>query len=108
MNKLANIMVAIAQQPDGIVLIDEIENGLYHSKLSEVWKALLEFARHFNCQIFATTHSSECLKAVASLAEESPEDFMLMRTVQEDGKTVIRTYDGRTFADAITDNVDVR
>lgn len=40
-----------------------IENGLHYSTMVEVWKAIAEAARRAETQIFATTHSWECIKA---------------------------------------------
>ena len=55
------IVLALALAPGGVVLIDEIENGLHHSVLAEVWGAIAKTAEQFNVQIFATTHSFECV-----------------------------------------------
>jgi hypothetical protein len=46
-----------------VLLIDEIENGLHHSVLPTVWKGLIAAANELNVQIFATTHSAECIFA---------------------------------------------
>jgi len=63
MDRLLSIILAIATCKDGIVFIDEIENGIHHSIMAKVWEAISKAARQFNCQILATTHSYECLQA---------------------------------------------
>lgn len=60
---LASILLSISSAPGGVVLIDEIENGLHHSILMKVWQVIAEAARRHNTQIFATTHSWECIEA---------------------------------------------
>ncbi len=47
------------QKMEGIVLIDEIENGIYYEIQPILWKWLLEFSKRFNVQVFITTHSRE-------------------------------------------------
>jgi len=108
MSKLAAILLAITEQSGGLVLIDEIENGFFHDRLPAVWKAVLDFARENKCQIFASTHSLECLRAAAQLADENPSDFSLMRAVMGDDGTRIRRFEGEKFAHAVLDNVEVR
>ena len=63
MGRIARLVLAISAAPKGMLLVDEIENGLHHSVLGKVWKAVQEAATQFNTQIFATTHSIECVDA---------------------------------------------
>jgi len=63
LNKLLSIILAIYDASGGIVLIDEIENGLHYSAQEVLWEAVFEAARAFNVQVFATTHSFENVKA---------------------------------------------
>jgi len=53
-----------------ILLIDEFENGLQHDALVPIWKALGQLARNRDIQIFATTHSYECIQAAHNAASE--------------------------------------
>ncbi len=62
MTRVARIVLAIASVTDGVVLVDEIENGIHHSVLPEVWKVINRAAENFNVQVFATTHSYECMR----------------------------------------------
>ena len=73
MRRIFSLMLAIATTENGIVLMDEIENGLHHSVHVEVWRAIAEATRKFNVQIFATTHSLEMIRAAhtAFLDDES-------------------------------------
>jgi AAA15 family ATPase/GTPase len=63
-----------------VLLIDEIENGLHHSVLSTIWHGLFLAAEEVDVQIFATTHSWECVLAADKAAREEPKyDFNLIR-----------------------------
>ncbi|MCH8197546.1 MAG: AAA family ATPase [Proteobacteria bacterium] len=108
MSKLAGILLAIPEQAGGVILIDEIENGFYYRRLPMVWKAILDSARAYNCQIFASSHSAECLNAVAAFAEESPDEFSVIRTVLKEGEVQVRQFGGDKFADAIAENIEIR
>lgn len=46
-----------------ICCIDEIENGIHYSALPSVWRGIAEVAARLDIQVFATTHSWECLLA---------------------------------------------
>ena len=63
MTHLARIILAVASVRGGVVLVDEIENGLHHSVLPDVWRAIGKAAERSNVQMFATTHSFECIEA---------------------------------------------
>ena len=63
MTHLARIVLAVASVRGGVVLVDEIENGLHHSVLPDVWRAIGKAAERFDVQMFATTHSFECIGA---------------------------------------------
>jgi AAA15 family ATPase/GTPase len=67
--KLLAIIIAIYKCKDGILLIDEIDNGLHYSSMSVLWDTILYTAKEFNVQIFATTHNIDSLKALKSVLE---------------------------------------
>lgn len=109
MARLASLVLAIGNAPNGVVLIDEIENGLHHSILPKVWRAIGEVARQFNAQVFATTHSLECIMAAhKAFVESGSYDFRLHRL--DRGKEGIRavTYDKETLEAAIETGLEVR
>jgi AAA15 family ATPase/GTPase len=75
-----------------VLLIDEVENGLHHTVMPIVWKGLIAAAKELDVQIFATTHSAECIFAADQAARESQfNDLSLVRLdrVQEQIKATI-------------------
>ena len=64
--RILALCLAFLRARDGIILVDEIENGLHYSTLVDVWKKLHWLSREFNVQVFATTHSDECIVAANS------------------------------------------
>lgn len=78
----------------GIILIDEIENGLHYCVIADVWKVLADAARRLNVQIFATTHSGEMIHAAHEAFKESTHyDFRYHRLDRhKDGANTATPY----------------
>lgn len=109
MGRLASLVVAVGNAPNGVVLVDEVENGLHHSILPKVWRAIGEVARDFNTQVFATTHSLECIVAAHNaFAEGGLYDFRLHRLERRNEIIHAVTYDEETLAAAIETGLEVR
>jgi AAA15 family ATPase/GTPase len=91
-NRLLDIYSEIVAADAKVLLIDEIENGLHHSVLPVIWKGLLLAAKEFDVQIFATTHSWECILAADAAARAGENyDLALIRLdrVQDDIKATV-------------------
>jgi len=109
MVRLANLAMNIGNAPNGVVLVDEIENGFHHSVMPKIWKAIAVAARESNTQIFATTHSWECIRAAhEAFASEEEYDFRLHRLGWLDGKIGRVTYDKGTLAASLKHELEVR
>lgn len=76
------ILLTIASRPKGVVLVDEAEDGIYHTHHEGYWRALLSFCREFDCQMFLTTHNEEWLNALVAAAERRFEDIALWQMVR--------------------------
>jgi len=108
-SKLLSIILAIANAKDGIVLIDEFENGLHYSVMQKVWEGIGRAAREFNCQVIATTHSYECLEAAYNgLSGDLKEDFTYLRLDRIDDETQAKIFDYDMLKVAIDTNSEVR
>ncbi len=68
MNKMAYYILHIIKAAKGILLIDEIENGIHHDHQRDFWRALLLLAKEYEVQIFATSHSLEMIRAYNDVA----------------------------------------
>jgi len=107
--RLLSIILAIAQAQGGTILIDEIENGLHYSVMTDVWKAIADAARRADAQIFATTHSQECIRA-AHRAFDSSEtyDFRYHRLELVKDEIQAVTYDRETLATSDEMDLEMR
>ena len=93
---LLSLAIAMSRCRDGFLLVDEIDTGLHYKVLPDMWKMIMDASLRFNVQVFATTHSYDCLSALAqhggdpSLLAESPDNFILQRI--ESDRTVATSY----------------
>ncbi|HYW35894.1 MAG TPA: AAA family ATPase [Balneolaceae bacterium] len=69
--RLLAILLAMYDAKKGIILVDEIENGIFHSKFPAVWETIYKYAQEFNVQVFATTHSIECIEHFSKISLDS-------------------------------------
>ncbi len=92
-SRLLSMTLALYSAHNGTILIDEVENGLHHTALPEVWNNLNWLSREFNVQVFATTHSYECLVAArdAFKANEN-QDLLVHRLSRREAGIVATTY----------------
>lgn len=67
------IALNLVNVANGHLLVDEIERGLHYSVMEKMWRMVVETARRLDVQVFATTHSHDCLMALARLLESSPD-----------------------------------
>ncbi len=72
-SRLLDIYSELVVAEAKVLLIDEIENGLHHSVLPVIWSGLFNVAAEADVQIFATTHSWECVLAADEAARKMPE-----------------------------------
>lgn len=62
-NRYLAILCAIWASKDGYLFIDEIENGIHYTNYSKLWEIIFLNSKEANCQVFATSHSKECINA---------------------------------------------
>jgi hypothetical protein len=100
-----------ANQPK-IILIDEIENGLYYEGMEDFWKGLFEVLEDQDVQLFATTHSRECMEAAhraAGQRREYPLRFLrLDRRVDNPEKIVATTFGQEEMQTAMDSKIEMR
>lgn len=109
MNRLFGITLALVNCSGGALMIDEIESGLHYSVLTDIWRLIFRTARELNVQVFATTHSSDCVQAFERAAEEDKqEEGILLRLEKQGEKIVARVIDERLLGIATKSEIEVR
>jgi energy-coupling factor transporter ATP-binding protein EcfA2 len=65
------LAVVLSRTKDGLVLIDEIDTGLHHTVMEKMWQFVNDVSKEFKTQVFATTHSYDCVHALASICKDN-------------------------------------
>ena len=58
-----NIIFSMFILENRTLFIDEIENGIHYSLFDDFWEIILTLSKERNIQVFATTHSKECIES---------------------------------------------
>ena len=65
-----NIILVLLSNRDTTVFLDEIDNGIHHSLFDRLWEIILTISKEQNIQVFATTHSQECIESYNRVAKK--------------------------------------
>jgi hypothetical protein len=82
-NRLFGITLALVTARNGMLLIDEVESGLHYSVQTDLWRLIFRVAERLNVQVFATTHSWDCIKGFQEAARETSQDGLLISLRQK-------------------------
>lgn len=108
-NRIFDLLVALSNCSAGVLLIDEIENGLHYSVHADIWRTIFELANRLNVQVFATTHSWECIQAFEEALSSSEEnDGELIRLEQKNNVIVSTVFEKRRVKVVAEDWIEVR
>ncbi|WP_437673935.1 AAA family ATPase [Sorangium sp. So ce131] len=92
--------LTVAADQGWAYFIDEFDNGLHHSILEPVWRWVATISRKRDLQIFATTHSEECIQAACrAFAALDDDGFRVIRLDRRGDHTAATVYD-RTLVEA--------
>lgn len=90
--RLLVLSLNLVNSAGGYLLVDEIDTGLHHSVMVKMWQLVVEAARRLNAQVLATTHSLDCVHALAELYEQHPEmrDDISLHRIERGAEASIR------------------
>lgn len=106
--RLFHIILALVNASGGILLIDELENGFHWKIHPKVWNVIFRLAKKLDVQVFATTHSSDCIRGYESVWKDNLESGTFFRLDVKEDKIDATYYDHETLYDAIVADVEVR
>jgi ABC-type branched-subunit amino acid transport system ATPase component len=82
--RLFQLALAAHSSKRGMLLVDELENGLHYSVQDRAWHFLAELAGKHDIQVFVTSHSLDCLRSFSKVMLSHPEEGFAFR-VHKDG-----------------------
>ena len=107
--RLFGVALALAGSRNGFLVIDEVENGIHHSVHDAFWRMILRAAEKNNIQVFATTHSFDCVRGFARAAAASPEcEGVLVRLEKSGERTRAVVYSKEELKTAAEQGIEVR
>jgi hypothetical protein len=71
--RMLTLAIYLARSEGCAFLVDEIDTGLHYTAMEAMWRMVIETALRLDVQVFATTHSDDCVKALAYLHNSYPD-----------------------------------
>lgn len=106
-NRILTIILAMLNTKEGVLLIDEFENGLHYSVQQKLRKVIFSLSRMLNIQVFVTTHSRDAIRAF--VAENIENDGTFIRLERRKNKVVAVTYDNKEDLELVLEqDIEIR
>jgi AAA15 family ATPase/GTPase len=109
-NRILTIILALVNADNGFLLIDEFENGLHYSVQENIWKIIFSLSEKLNIQVFATTHSEDCIAGFEKVLNQqvNPLDGKLIRLDDKNGTIREVDFSANELKIAIERGIEVR
>ncbi len=109
-DRILNLAMALISTEKGVLLVDEIETGLHYEAQLDMWRLVLKTAQDLDVQVFATTHSWDCIAAFKEALQELEDQSVakLFRLDSKYGKLRAVEYDAEEIRIAVNQGVEVR
>ncbi|MFP2901775.1 AAA family ATPase [Corallococcus sp. 4LFB] len=108
MTRIFELALGLVSSANGLFLVDEIENGIHYSVREQLWRFIFEASSQLNVQVFATTHSWDCISAFQKAASAHPEDGMLISLAQTDGDIKATVFNEGDLEIITRESIEVR
>ena len=109
MNRILGMILSLVNVKDGLLLIDEFENGMHYSVQIEAWRMIFRVAQDLNVQVVATTHSLDCVAGFRRAAAEQEEiDGLLIRIDKREDQMRSVEFTEEDLELAIRHRIEVR
>lgn len=107
-NHILCIILSLVNCEDGCVLIDEIDNGLHYTVQKQLWGVVFDLAAKLNVQVFATTHSSDCISSFGKVACMNESAGKYIRLEYRVGSVRAVEYDAGELEIVAAQNIEIR
>ncbi len=88
--RMLAMAIAVTQCANGFLFVDEIDTGLHYTVMADMWRLIESASKEFNVQVFATTHSYDCVYSLSSICQSD--------VVEDSEVSIQRLEANRTFA----------
>lgn len=109
---ILSLAISITQCRNGFLLVDEIDTGLHYTAMSKMWRMIIRAAERLDAQVFATTHSQDCVASFAEqvdgrLTDSGPHSSIVVQRIEKDQDVAIR-YSSKEIQFAAERSIDLR
>ncbi len=110
MYQILKLAMSLVTAENGVLLVDEIETGLHYKAQIDMWSLILETAKELNVQVFATTHSWDCIAAFQEALSQVEDKSVgkLFRLDSKYGKLRAVEYNAEDLGVAVRESIEVR
>jgi predicted ATP-dependent endonuclease of OLD family len=110
MRRILTLAMAAVTVEKGFLLVDEIETGLYYESQTDMWRLILEIAQQLDVQVFATTHSWDCIAAFQEALDQIEDSSVgkLFRLSRKGENIRAIDYPSEKLGVAVRQNIEVR
>lgn len=107
--RMLALAIAITQCKGGVLLVDEIDTGLHYTVMADMWRLIFGAAKELDVQVFATTHSFDCIQSLATVcvSDAATSDTVTLQRIEADKPKAI-PYSEREIKIAAERNIEVR
>ncbi len=107
--KLFQLALALPVARNGALFVDEIDTGLHYSALTKMWRMVIVTAERLHLQVFATTHSVDCLRALRNAIADAPElaDEISVHRLERNNPKSVR-YSAQELDAAMESEMEIR
>jgi energy-coupling factor transporter ATP-binding protein EcfA2 len=103
---LLSISLSLIRARGGALLVDEVENGIHYSVQPDMWRMIWRQANAWDVQVFATTHSWDCVQGFQQAVGEVDSALFRLEAVGEQVRAV--SFHGDELAIAAAEGIEVR
>ena len=109
MHRLLALSLGLVRASGGFLLIDEIDTALHWTVMDDMWRLVVETARKSSMQVFATTHSFDCIRGLSALVESRP-DLAGEVSIHKIGRSIRKAVDldAKDVQVAVEQSIEVR
>lgn len=109
-NHILAIALALVNCENGCVMIDEIDNGLHYTVQKQLWSIIFDLSKKLNVQLFATTHSSDCISSFSKILASNGNDCdgKYIRLELRKGHVTTTEYNTDELAIVAAENIEIR
>lgn len=106
--RLLELTLALVNVPGGMLLVDEIENGVHYQVQPDLWRQVFTVAAALDVQVFAATHSWDCIAAFQAAAAEHAGQGLLVRLERDAHGNRAKVFEGDELATITGAEIEVR